>query len=443
MKNIFSRSLLLLLLASFAATGCGLLDVSDPTVVEESDLANPSGAELLRRKAISELYNAVAYSALFSAMASDEYFAFPSKATLQSGAIWRDHLLDQRALRSDAAYVQTGHVYTFLQTTRLNATYAINWYRQYGSAAQRPNMGQLLAVRGYTSIGLAEQVCTGFALHDVVDDRPVFGKRLSVDEVLASALVDLDSAVIATQDSARFLNLARVTRGRALLGLGRFDEAADAVKDVPVDFVYNAEFGPSPGRTNLFSSLRYSATGNNVSVADREGGIGMDFASANDPRVEVTPLGTAHDGTTKLYGHKKSYTVTNASIVLASGIEARLIMAEAALRDNDPNWLTILNDLRTHPDPKVAPVGLTPLVDPGTPDARLDLLYRERAFWLFGSGRRLGDMRRLVRVYGRAPEAVFPTGAYHTGGTYASNFDLPFIPYGEDTAGSGVTGCID
>jgi hypothetical protein len=96
-----------------------------------------------------------------------------------------------------------------------------------------------------------------------------------------------------------------------------------------------------------------------------------------------------------------------ASVVAASGIEARLIEAEAKLASgSSAEWLRSLNDLR-------ASVGLGPLADPGTPAKRVGLQFRERAFWLFSQGYRLGDLRRLIRQYGRAPESVFPTGRYH------------------------------
>ena len=64
-------------------------------------------------------------------------------------------------------------------------------------------------------------------------------------------------------------------------------------------------------------------------------------------------------------------------------------------------WNPILDSLRTN-------IGLDTLVDPGTADSRLDLLYRERAFWLLRTGHRLGDLRRLIRNYGRSAETVFP-----------------------------------
>ncbi|HEU6453310.1 MAG TPA: hypothetical protein VFT57_17970, partial [Gemmatimonadaceae bacterium] len=70
-------------------------------------------------------------------------------------------------------------------------------------------------------------------------------------------------------------------------------------------------------------------------------------------------------------------------------------------------------------------------------------LFHERAFWLFSTGHRLGDLRRLVRQYDRAPDTVFPNGAFLEGGSYGSDMNFP-VPESEknnpnDTAGA----CID
>jgi hypothetical protein len=54
------------------------------------------------------------------------------------------------------------------------------------------------------------------------------------------------------------------------------------------------------------------------------------------------------------------------------------------------------------------------------------LLFNERAYWLFLTGHRQGDLRRLVRNYGRSQETVYPTGVYYGGlGFYGSDVDLP------------------
>ena len=68
--------------------------------------------------------------------------------------------------------------------------------------------------------------------------------------------------------------------------------------------------------------------------------------------------------------------------------------------------------------------GLSPLTDPGTAAARVDMLFRERAFWMYFTSHRLGDMRRLIRQYGRGTETVFPTGPYLHGGVYGTEVVL-------------------
>ena len=85
--------------------------------------------------------------------------------------------------------------------------------------------------------------------------------------------------------------------------------------------------------------------------------------------------------------------------------------------------------------------GLAPLEDPGSPDARLDLLFRERAAWLFLTGHRQGDLRRLVRHYGRSAESTYPTGFYWQGGRYGPHVELP-IPPSERTYNPRFTGCL-
>jgi hypothetical protein len=154
---------------------------------------------------------------------------------------------------------------------------------------------------------------------------------------------------------------------------------------------------------------------------------------------------------TTLYAPAK-YETGDTPVVMASGIEARLIEAEVALHDGDQSWLGILNALRTTctdaaacPDPAPAGeggvAGLPPLADPGTDTARLDLLFRERAFWLFATGHRLGDLRRLIRVYGQGGDNVFPTGVYRIGGAaYGPLTSLPFPPH-EASANPAITGC--
>jgi hypothetical protein len=83
-----------------------------------------------------------------------------------------------------------------------------------------------------------------------------------------------------------------------------------------------------------------------------------------------------------------------------------------------------------------------------SPAMQVDVMFRERAFWLFGTGTRLGDMRRLIRQYGRRQNTVFPVGPY-AGGTVQSlpkygtdvSFVLPTLSSGS-TANPHYRGCL-
>ncbi len=80
--------------------------------------------------------------------------------------------------------------------------------------------------------------------------------------------------------------------------------------------------------------------------------------------------------------------------------------------------------------PEGFPRTLEPLPDPGSEADRLDLLFRERGYWLYTTGYRLNDLRRLVRQYGRPQDTVFPSGSYFKGGECGTDVAFP-IPFDE------------
>jgi len=265
---------------------------------------------------------------------------------------------------------------------------------------------------------------------------PVFGHPLTTDSAVAYASTQLDSAIKYAHDSTRFVVLARVTKGRALLDQGKYTEAAAVVAPVSTGDVYNAD-----GYNFVYNDYppgNWDPGNSNVAVGERKGINGMPFASARDPRIPTVVGGVSANDTTDTLYQEAKYTDNQSPMPLASGVEARLIEAEAALHANDGTWLTILNTLRST---AVSPA-LGALSDPGTPEARVDLLYHERAFWLYLTGRRLGDMRRLIKNYQRDPETVFPTGPYPGGGSYGSATSIPYILAGQQFSNPYITtGC--
>lgn len=114
---------------------------------------------------------------------------------------------------------------------------------------------------------------------------------------------------------------------------------------------------------------------------------------------------------------------------IVSGIDARLIEAEARLKANDfPGMMRFLNDsLRAKPQnlgPRTT-TALAPLPEPSTLDAAITLYFREKAFWTFSRGQRLPDLQRLIRQYSRTESQVFPEGTFFKGGQYENDVNFP------------------
>ena len=231
--------------------------------------------------------------------------------------------------------------------------------------------------------------------------------------------------------------------------LAQLVAAAAEVGGISTTFFIEVEHSHNNGVQNnplwsLQSNGRYS-------IGDNEGINGLNFRTGHqaglvgDPRTNWwEDPNRGFDPAFALYVTRRHNRRTSNSII-ASGIDARLIEAEAAMSSNFAATLVILNDLRANVDALLsarvddyttqagtnaeAPnTVLNPLVDPGTADARVDMLFQERAFWLFAQGRRLGDMRRLVNNYGRSQASVYPTGDYHKGGSHGDDvvFSLDF-----------------
>lgn len=404
----------------FGLTAChGILDVSDPTHIDDADIANANGANARRLNASAYFSSSVLTPIREVALFTDEWTVdYPADQAAGILSSDRNALLDMR----DGALLQAlgGSDYHlgFLDLPVVQAAIAIPAVRAYTpDSLQGDFLAQLYAIRGYSILQMAEDLCPGFPVNDVVDNLAVYGKPLTTDSALGLAIGQLDSAIKYVRDSARFATLARVAKGRALLDRQMYTEAAAVVAPVLTNAVYLTEQNQRIAMAN-----RWCDECENIGIANREGVNGLAFPSSSDPRVPVAFLGTRATNPNDTLWYTTKGRNTTDRVVLASGIEARLIQAEVALHDNSASWKPILDSLR-------ATVGLAPLMDPGNVDGRINLLYQERAFWLYMTGRRLGDLRRLMNNYGRGAETVFPTGSYKggSGGTYGTATSIPFI----------------
>jgi hypothetical protein len=279
-------------------------------------------------------------------------------------------------------------------------------------------------------------------------DSIFFGEPMTTTEMLEQAVAFFDDVIGHPAALPDHVGLATLGKGRALLSLDRPSEAAEAVSAISDDFVLHLWHSNAAARTrNGVWEMNVSA--GRWSAADAEGANGLPFRSAADPRVPWSLVGMGFDGVTELY-EPGFFLGRLDRVPLASGVEARLIEAEADLRAGRvTDWLNTLNALRAdfavygallYPDNPLSG-SLAPLADPGTDATRQDLMFSERGFWLHSTGHRLGDLRRLVRQYNRAIDAVFPSGAYFKGGTYGADVNFP-VPQQEQN-NPNFTQCLD
>lgn len=449
----------------FAVAGCR--DLSGATglpagTMDPSTYNTPDGAVRMAGAAIDLFRGSVAGELTSSGLLTDEFlgsrYAFPA---------------DTRTAFAD------GDLYANLQKTREQSELAYGALAKYAPAVNPAVRGHLLAIEAYSDVLLGDLYCSGVPLSTIEFEKDfTYHAGSYTTDVYHRAAELFGTAVAQSGDSARIMWLARVGLARALVDAnpGNLDSAARVVATVPDSAAYLL-------RVRLFGKISDAVGGFeldfNRTVANREGGNGLDYITSFDPRTRTTHLAVpaissgGHPDVSFDIPTKYDATINtdSADVVLASGVEARLIEAEADLAHNGSQWLGILNRLRTSgaftvttrtntsgvspgpagfPDTTWAPGtgvglissaviadaapqceaagpctdtiwyrGLHPLTDPGiglsataAKQTRVDLLFRERAFWLFATAHRQGDLRRLMRQYGREARNLYPVGPY-------------------------------
>jgi len=462
----------IVLAAAAAFVGCdpktSLLEAVDPDIIDPSSVESAAGAIAVRNGALARLRAATAddeSSWLFGGLLVDEW------AT--SSTFIQNDETDQRQTKLDNATVQ-GQL-RGLYRVRTSANQAIALLTKY-RPTPASDIAEMYFARGFAELQLASDFCNGIPLTDGAGEEIKYGPPLPVKDVFTVAVASFDSAIAlasATDNASVSINrAARIGKARALLGLG-LDKAADAataVAGIPTTFRYDATASLTGGNNILWSqpagSNRYTVSdslqGNNRSILVKNA---IPFLSAKDPRVpahyKIASNGKdtvkSQDGNTYVIQVDSLWGQTSA-VAIVHGLDARLIEAEAALKAGNPaSMMSILNALRaaplqiTAPSPTATgthPGWTTPvmaaLTDPGTQDGRVKLLFREKAFWQYGRGHRLGDLRRLIRDYGRAADGsdTFPVGTHYKGGTFGGDLNLP-VTSDEQVGNPSFSGCID
>ena len=419
-----------------AVVGCDL-DVATPDIVTPADLQNEAGLDVLTNGAISDINLAFAGSAAghgatpglvhYSGTISDEY--------IYSGTFPTRQEVDFRAILN--SNVSTLEVYENLHRARVAAATASAAIQEFSSPSTDPRFGLTKSLEAFTYLLFGEAWCSGvpFSFPDP-EEGLIFGQPLTTQEMFQFASGLLDEAISSPGGSSDVENLARVLKGRTLLNLGNAAGAAAAVASVPTSFVYELESNDAT-QAQQSGVLAMSNSRRQYSIAEVKGINGLPYRSANDPRTPWNPTGQNGQDDITLYFNQLKFPSSSSNIPIADGLEARLIEAEAMLLASGPGgqFDAIHDALR-------ASVGLGPVDTSGMTQAEAtDWHFGERAFWLWSTGHRQGDMRRLVREYGRGAETVFPTGLYFKGGTFGPDMNYP-IPVEEEN-NQNFVGCLD
>ncbi|HEV8355163.1 MAG TPA: hypothetical protein VGQ17_00170 [Gemmatimonadales bacterium] len=406
-----------------------ILDVHDPDIVP--DAGSAAGALALKAGVILRFNQAFDGSGdapdgffLLGGLLADEW---------RSGDTFEQrNTTDFRVVQTTNSFLPT--IFRSASRVRSEGQAAIDALRKY-QPTPLSNIGQLFALTAFSENQIGEFFCNGIPFSEISGTDIIYGNPVSYDSAFKRAVSHADSALawLAGPDSARIRQFASVIKGRALLNRNLPALAAAAVAAVATNFQYLSTHSVNSTVNVLWQQGRDLRR---YVVADNEGTNGLPFMSSNDPRIPHGPNVNSFDNTLQNVPTQGIWNDKTDPVIVASGIEARLIEAEAALRVPDATtFLAKLNAARaTRTD-------LPGLADPGTDPARVDLLFRERAFWMFSTGHRLGDLRRLIRQYGRNPETVFPTGPWFKGNVYGSDVNFP-VPFSENN-NPNFTGCLN
>jgi hypothetical protein len=432
-----------------------LLEPQNPGLIDPSAVASPAAAMALKVGAMGRVRFVVDCGGNSECLweeagsLADEYHNSDFQNVRQD--------IDQRTIADDNGTVPWNSV----TQNRGFVRDAIGTVKQF-LPDNDSDIGELYMGLGFLEMSLGENYCNGIPLGHTVDGAVTYGTPLTNMQVLDSASAHLDTALALTTgaDAASLAvhRAALILKARVLTDQGNFSDAAKLVSTTAVPSSYQYLFATSAANTNDDLGIWVINTQTaRLTVSDSQEIVNgkpsvtrnaLPFVSANDPRIpvasgqDVSPKVGPEDGQTDmfvqlLYGRDDP-------IPMASGIDARLIEAEARLNANDiGGMMTILNALRTAP-PAIGvfqPAAMAPLATPATQDAATTLFFREKAFWTFGRGQRLNDLRRLMRQYKRTEDNVFPTGNYFKGGTYGHSIQLP-VPNSERT-NPNFTGCLD
>jgi len=383
MRNtcMFRRGVWAPLIALFFLTaGCGdIFDVENPGEILDSDLNDPELIPVLIVGLSSDVSDFVDNNTFDVARLSDEIAGSGSYADtgyFRVGIAEQDQVNTTWEQAHEAAWMAELHIER------------IENILEPAEFASSPYVARAYIFEGLAHMSLGENYC-----QVVYSDPDEYG-------TLQPKTVAFEKAVTAFTNALAFGNefdvAAHAGLASANAALGNWAQAVTEAKMVPDDFVFDIYFD-----INDNTNINYVETHERHEMS-AFGSYAGTF-DPPDPRAPITfcELGGCNnalgaDGVTTMWRQEK-YADTGDEIVGLSGKEARLIEAEAALRNNQlDEFINQINKVRDlygldHLD---APASAGALEYPNAFDDGWSILDGERMLTLWLEGRRLWDLHR-------------------------------------------------
>ena len=269
-------------LAVGALAACdGVLDVTDPDIILDANSA--AGAVALKNGVILRLAQATSGGEFFvySGLLADEW--------ISGDTFEQRNSVDQRNTAVSNSFLAPD--FRALNRVRNQADKSVAALRQF-SPSPSANIGLMFAMKAFAENQIGETYCNGIPFSETDGPNIIFGAPLPYDSAFARAAASADSAqlYVGGTDGPRVTAFAKIIKARALLNRGQFAAAGVAATGVATSFKWDVSHTENSGINQIWS-LNNSAS--RYVVADREGGSGLNFITALDPRFRLDAMAPA------------------------------------------------------------------------------------------------------------------------------------------------------
>lgn len=439
MRSLSKMSVVWIALVMLIINACSLndlVDVGNPeqgSELNESYVKSLEGGLGLVYTAYGNLQSAISSMSLDVGLVTDELTVRPiSDLYHMNTLVYRDGRFDIVNALGQVEFESAA--YRDLHRARIQASQGRDILAQYAEDSLNRYKGLSFAIEGFSVLMLAENFCSGIPLSKAQFGKDIeYSSGLSTTELFKAAGHILDTASTLLEGHDSYLSMARIGRMRAYMGEGLVDSAYAVSQSVDPQYAYEIPYTRvSPPGNNVIPALFWTDTlGTNgvfmpraVEIVNGEGNVGRQWFSrspaAIDPRVPVSYTESGGDIIIPAIARPLKLIGGTAPFPLARGVEALLVEAEYKLKNGSADWINSINRARNM-------IGMADTSAPASFDASVDLLFGERAAWLYLEGRRLGDLRRMVRQFSTSPYSIYPGGSYNRGPVAIAVYGSAFV----------------